>query len=155
MGLHFLGLQQGFDQLVSYAEGHHGTPQLQLVMLAPLLFLFLLCFIFEVIFVFWNLFFEKLFLKLSCVCLSLEKLVNEKHFPIKKNLAWFLGKYFPRKFRRKTLSESCEKFKNIILFDDYIKFDSQTFDCYIYIHTHTHTHIYIYCFEYLFFNFIS
>ena len=31
------------------------------------------------------------------------------------------------------------------LFTDYIKFDPQTFDCYIYI----------FCFEYLFFNFIS
>jgi len=47
-------------------------------------------------------------------------------------------------FGRKTLSRSCEKFKNIILFTNYIKFGLQTFDCYIYI----------YCFEYLFFNFI-
>ena len=38
-------------------------------------------------FVSWNSLFEKLFFKLSCVCLSLEKLVNEKHFPeIVKNL---------------------------------------------------------------------
>jgi len=35
LGLHFLGLQQGFDQLVGYAEGHHGTLQLQLFMFAP------------------------------------------------------------------------------------------------------------------------
>jgi hypothetical protein len=35
-------------------------------------------------------------------------------------------------FGRKTLSRSCEKFRNIILFADYIKFDPQTFDCYIY-----------------------
>jgi len=49
-----------------------------------------------------------------------------------ENLAWFSGKCFPEKFGRKTLSESCEKFKNIILFADYIKFDPQTFDCYIY-----------------------
>jgi len=34
----------------------------------------------------------------------------------------------------KTLSESCEKFKNVILFADYIKFGPQTFDCYIYIY---------------------
>jgi len=47
-------------------------------------------------------------------------------------LAWFPEKYFPGKFGRKTLSGSCEKFKNIILFADYIKFDPQTFDCYIY-----------------------
>jgi hypothetical protein len=53
--------------------------------------------------------------KLSCVYLPLEKLVNGKHFPVKENLAWFSGKCFPEKFGRKTLSESCEKFKNIII----------------------------------------
>jgi hypothetical protein len=47
------------------------------------------------------------------------------------------GKYFPE----------IEKNLEISLFADYIKFDPQTFDCYIYI--------YIFCFEYLFFNFIS
>jgi hypothetical protein len=41
-------------------------------------------------------------------------------------------KVFSFYFERKTLSESCEKFRNVILFADYIKFDSQTFDCYIY-----------------------
>jgi hypothetical protein len=35
-------------------------------------------------------------------------------------------------FEWKTLSGSCEKFKNVILFVDYIKFGPQTFDCYIY-----------------------
>jgi hypothetical protein len=34
--------------------------------------------------------FEKLFFKLFCVCLPLEKLVNGKHFPVN-------GKYFPVK----------------------------------------------------------
>jgi hypothetical protein len=77
----------------------------------------------------------KLFSKLSYVCLPLEKLVNEKHFPIN-------GKHFPVKgkfglvskkvfsfyFGRKTFFESCKKFRNVILFADYIKFDSQTFD---------------------------
>jgi hypothetical protein len=43
----------------------------------------------------------------------------------KKNLAWFTGKCFSGKFGQKTLSGSCEKFKNIILFVDYIKFDHQ------------------------------
>ncbi|KAL9398572.1 hypothetical protein Peur_007533 [Populus x canadensis] len=33
-------------------------------------------------FVFWNSFSGKPFSKLSCVCLSLEKLVNGKHFPV-------------------------------------------------------------------------
>jgi len=32
----------------------------------------------------------------------------------------------------KTLFESCEKFRNVILFVDYIKFGPQTFNCYIY-----------------------
>jgi len=77
--------------------------------------------------------------KLSCVCLSLGKLINGKHFPIN-------GKYFPVKekfglvsrkifsfyFGQKTLSRSCEKFRNATLFADYIKFDPQTSDCYIY-----------------------
>jgi hypothetical protein len=53
-------------------------------------------------------------------------------FQSKKNLVWFPEKCSPEKFGRKTLSESCEKFRNIILFVDYIKFDPQTFDCYIY-----------------------
>jgi len=39
-------------------------------------------------FVFWNLLFEKLFFKFFCVCLSLEKLVNGKYFPVN-------GKHFP------------------------------------------------------------
>jgi hypothetical protein len=54
-------------------------------------------------------------------------------FQSKENLIWFPEKCFPEKFRRKTLSGSCEKFKNIILFVDYIKFGPQTFNCYIYI----------------------
>jgi hypothetical protein len=35
-------------------------------------------------------------------------------------------------FGWKTLSGSCEKFRNVILFADYIKFGPQTFDYYIY-----------------------
>jgi hypothetical protein len=55
-------------------------------------------------------------------------------FQSKKNLVWFLkqkvfffilgGKHFP---------EIIKKFKNIILFVDYKKFNSQTFDCYIFV----------------------
>jgi len=45
--------------------------------------------------------------KLSCVCLPLEKLVNGKHFP-----------------------EVVKKLE-MSLFADYIKFDPQTFDCYL------------------------
>jgi hypothetical protein len=78
-------------------------------------------------FVFWKVVFRKPLSKFSCVCLLLEKLVNGKYFLIKKSLAWFPGKCFPRKFGRKTLSGSCEKFRNVILFADYIKFGPQTF----------------------------
>jgi hypothetical protein len=62
----------------------------------------------------------------------IRKIDQEKTLSSQKNLTWFSGKYFIEKFGRKTLSESCEKFKNIILFADYIKFGPQTFDCYIY-----------------------
>jgi len=54
-------------------------------------------------------------------------------FQSKENLAWFPEKCFPVKFRRKTFSGSCEKFRNVILFADYIKFGPQTFDCYKYL----------------------
>jgi hypothetical protein len=71
--------------------------------------------------------------------LPLEKLVNgnhfsvnEKHFPVKEKFGWVSRKVFSFYFGRKTLSESCEKFRNVILFVDYIKFGPQTFDCYIY-----------------------
>jgi hypothetical protein len=77
--------------------------------------------------------------KLSCVCLSLGKLVNEKyflangkHFPVKGKFSFVSRKVFSFYFGGKTLSESCEKFRNVILFADYIKFGTQTFDCYIY-----------------------
>jgi len=41
------------------------------------------------------------------------------------------SKVFSFYSERKTLFESCEKFRNVILFADYIKFGPQTFDCYI------------------------
>jgi hypothetical protein len=78
------------------------------------------------------------------VCLSLEKLVNGKYFLVKEKFGFISRKLFSFYFGWKTLFESCEKFRNIILFVDYIKFSPQTFDCYIYI----------FCFEYFFFNFI-
>jgi hypothetical protein len=79
------------------------------------------------VFVFWKVVSRKLLSKLSCVCLPLEKLVNGKHFPVKGKFGLVFRKVFPEKFGRKTLSGSCEKFRNV----DYIKFDPQTFDCYI------------------------
>jgi len=61
-------------------------------------------------------------------------LVNEKHFPVKEKFGLVSKKVFAFYFGRKTLSKSCEKFRNVILFTDYIKFIHQTFDCYIYIY---------------------
>jgi hypothetical protein len=69
--------------------------------------------------------------KLSCVCLLLGKLVNGKHFSVKEKFSLVFRKVFSIYFGRKTLSGSCEKFRNVILFVDYIKFGPQTFDCYI------------------------
>jgi hypothetical protein len=85
------------------------------------------------VFVFQKLIFEKLLFKLSCVYFSLEKLVNEKHFSVKEKFNLVSRKVFSFYFGQKTLSGSCEEFKNVILFVDYIKFGPQTFDCYIYI----------------------
>ena len=102
-------------------------------------------------FVFRKVVFGKSLSKLSCVCFPLKKLVNRKYFPVsgkhitvKEKFGLVSRKVFSFYFGRKTLSGSCEKFRNVILFVDYIKFGPQTFDC-----------LYILCFEYLFFNFIS
>jgi len=91
-------------------------------------------------FVFLKVVFGKSLSKLSRVCLLLEKLVNEKHFPInrkhfpvKEKFGLVFRKVFSFYFGRKTLFRSCEEFRNVILFADYIKFAHQTFDCYIYI----------------------
>jgi hypothetical protein len=78
--------------------------------------------------------FRKSLSKLSSICLSLEKLVNGKHFPVKKKFSLVSRKVFSFYFGRKTFSRNCEKFRNDILFTDYIKFGPQTFNCYIYIY---------------------
>jgi hypothetical protein len=44
--------------------------------------------------VFWNIFFEKLFFKFFYVCLTLEKLINEKHFPVKEKFGLVSRKVF-------------------------------------------------------------
>jgi len=62
-------------------------------------------------------------------------------------------KVFSFYFGRKILSGNCEKYKNVILFADYIKFDSQTFDCYIYIYIFFLFWIFIFQFHSLEFNF--
>jgi hypothetical protein len=83
--------------------------------------------------------FQKIIFQTFCVYFPLEKLVNgkhfpvsEKHFPVKEKFGLVFRKVFSFYFGRKTLSGSCEKFRNVMLFVDYIKFDPQTFGCYIY-----------------------
>jgi len=67
--------------------------------------------------------------KLSCVCLPLEKLVNGKHFPVK----WlgFQGSVFLKNLGEKHFPKVVKNLE-MSLFANYIKFDHQTFDCYIY-----------------------
>jgi hypothetical protein len=62
----------------------------------------------------------------------IRKVGQQKHFSVKEKFGLISRKVFPEKFGLKTLSGSCEKFKNIILFADYIKFGTQIFDCYMY-----------------------
>jgi hypothetical protein len=104
-----------------------------------LLYHILILIITKAMFVSWKVVSGKPFSKLSCVCLSLGKLVNRKHllvngkhFPVKEKFSLVYRKVFSFYFRRKTLSRSCENFRNVILFADCIKFSPQTFDCYIY-----------------------
>jgi len=113
-------------------------------------------------FIFWKVVSGKSLSKLSCVCLSLGKLVNgkhfpvnEKYFPVKEKFGLVSRKVFSFYFGRKTISESCKKFRNVILFADYIKFDPQTFDCFIYIYIYIYILFWIFVFQFypLEFNF--
>jgi hypothetical protein len=70
--------------------------------------------------------------------LLLEKLLNRKHFPVKEKFGLIFRKVFSFYFGRKILFRSCEKFRNVILFANYIKFGPQIFYCYIF------------CFEFFF-----
>jgi hypothetical protein len=65
------------------------------------------------VFVFQKVVFGKSLSKLFCICLPLEKLVNGKHVPVKEKFGLISRKVFSFCFERKTLSGSCEKFKNI------------------------------------------
>jgi uncharacterized protein YpbB len=83
--------------------------------------------------------FEKLIFNFFYIYFLLKKLINEKYisvnkkyFLVKEKFSLVFSKVFSFYFGRKTFSESCKEFKNIILFADYIKFGPQTFDCYIY-----------------------
>ena len=63
---------------------------------------------------------------------TIRKVDQQKIFSNKKKISLIYMKVFSFYFGRKTLSRSCEKFKNILLFVDYIKFDIQFFDYYIF-----------------------
>jgi hypothetical protein len=88
-------------------------------------------------------FFGKLFFKFFYIYLLLEKLINKKYFSIEEKFG------LPKQFKRKTLAER-KKFKNIILFVNYIKFKNII----LFINYIKFDNLYIFCFEYLFFNFI-
>jgi hypothetical protein len=83
------------------------------------------------VFVFRKVIFEKPLSKFSCVCLPLEKLINGKHFPIRKIWLGFQKSVFLENLGGKHIPEVVKNLK-MSLFADYIKFDPQTFDCYIY-----------------------
>jgi len=87
---------------------------------------------FYVVFVFGKWFLKNHFLNFFCVCLLLEKLVNGKYFLVKGKFGLISRKVFSFYFGWKTFSGSCKKFRNIILFSDYITFGSQTYDYYIF-----------------------
>ena len=72
------------------------------------------------------------FLNLSVFVCYYTSYSTEKTFQSKKNLVWFLKKFFLEKFRRKILFGRCEKFKNIILFTNYNKFGFQAFNFYVF-----------------------
>jgi hypothetical protein len=69
--------------------------------------------------------------KLYCVCLLLEKLVNRKYFQVKEKFRLdFQESVFLKKLGRKHFPKIMKNIE-MSLFTDYIKFDPQTFDCYI------------------------
>ena len=78
------------------------------------------------------LFLWKVVFRYFYIYLLLEKLVNEKHFSVEEKFGLVFRNVFFFYFGRKTLFSSYEKFKNVMLFVDYVKFDLQTFDCYIF-----------------------
>ena len=57
---------------------------------------------------------------------------NEKYFSFEVKFSSIFIKVFFFYFRLKIFFKSCEKFRNIMLFANYINFDHQTFDCYIF-----------------------
>jgi hypothetical protein len=83
------------------------------------------------VFVFRKVVSGKSLFKLSCVYLLLEKLVNGKHFPVKGKFGLVFRKVFSWKNLGGKNFPEVVKNLEMSLFADYIKFDPQTFDCYI------------------------
>ena len=76
-------------------RGSHILPRTHLISLSlPLFFIFLFIPFFLVYTIFWKVIFRKLFFKFFCICLSLKKLINEKHFPVKENFGLVSRKIF-------------------------------------------------------------
>jgi len=75
------------------------------------------------VFVWWKVIFRKSLSKLSCVCLSLEKLVNGKHFPAKKKFGLIFrkvfsildGKHFPEVVKNLEMSYYLLIISNVVL----------------------------------------
>jgi hypothetical protein len=86
----------------------------------------------ELFFVERKVIFLKLFFKCFYIYLLLKKLINKKCFSVKEKFSLVSKKVFSFYFEWKTLSRSCEKFRNIILFADYNKFGPQTYNYYIF-----------------------
>jgi hypothetical protein len=84
------------------------------------------------VFVFRKVVSGKQLFKLSYICLSLEKLVNGKHFSVKGKFGLVSRKVFSWKIWAENTFRKIMKNLEMSLFADYIKFDPQTFDCYIY-----------------------
>jgi len=88
-------------------------------------------FSFFAVFVFRKVVSGKPLSKLSCVCLPLEKLVNGKNFPVKGKFGLvFQESVFLENLGGKHFLEVVKNFE-MSLFADYIKFNLQTFNCYI------------------------
>ena len=64
---------------------------------------------FEAMFIFWKVISRKLFFKLYCIYLPLEKLVNRKHFSVKGKFDLVSRKVFSCKICRKHFPEVVKK----------------------------------------------
>jgi hypothetical protein len=92
----------------------------------------------------WKVIFEKLFFKFFYVYLSLKKLINGKHFPVKGKFSLVSRKVFSWKIWTENTFRKLWKIKKRYIIYWFYQIWSSNFWL-----------LYIFCFEYLFFNFIS